>query len=597
MPCGQQILRSLTVLTVTVFVNNAPAGAATSLYRAFEFNVDGELPSETYPEVKFVTNTSTQVAEQHVYSVQNGLLLQQTSDSHLGSAGWADYAYPNASVDGGSLSTAKSYTMEARLRIREIQAQDWGAYFGLHDGIYGYQILFDQDSALTGSAAGITQIQVNDIFAWHTYRFTKSPDSNQYDIYVDGEHMFNGSAGVSNHNGFSWGDGRSLPNHGATVEWDYVRIYEGEPPPFEPEASILFREKDGIDSWFKPSTNDITRNFEVPGIDHVAFNYAGHVYESQLSVPPGDYLDSRDTGNSNLVVRIDTEARGVIQKHTVGTFRHNSTTSTPNATDLFEVPIANDVGQALRDKIATVVGSPYVDTESLLGRTEFVRNPRYHKGSSGGFSCVGLIEWAAEQIGDQFPNEPLLHGSQGFVPDQWESIRANIRIPIGGGFGVPIGEVSIINTLSPNLLYHLLESRGRFTNTLAPVFQAVFDPVDFMITDPMGRRLGFTPQLGFINEIPGAFYNGDGDLEEVFIYDAVNGNYTVELFGKGEAVFAAVAGPENGFLVDDLIPIDGHLIFHVPVTTVPEPSSNLFVFSLIASLFVNKRRYPSRVVK
>ena len=376
------------------------------------------------------------------------------------------------------------------------------------------------------------------------------------------------------------------------VHIDDVRM-TGVPQPPVP-SSIVFREKDGIDSWFKPSTNDVTRNFEVPGIDHVAFNYGGQIYESQLSVPPGDYLDDRDLGDPGLAVHIEIEEKGVIQKHTIGTFRHNSTTLTPNATDIFEVALPSAVGHALQDKIASVLGAPYVDTDTLLGRVAFIRDPEYHKGSTGGFSCVGLIEWAAEQIGTQFSDEPLLHGSEGFVPDEWESIKATIRIPIAGGPGIPVGEVSVINTLSPNLLYHVLTGTTSAVDSVVPVFRAVFDPVDFIITDPLGRRLGFTEELGFLNEIPGAFYSGNGEIEEVFIYNAVEGDYSVDLLGSGEEVFAAVATPTKGFFVDDVIAMSEHLMFEVNVTAVPEPPTVILLVGLFGLAFHRCRLQQKR---
>ena len=42
-------------------------------------------------------------------------------------------------------------------------------------------------------------------------------------------------------------------------------------------------------------------------------------------------------------------------------------------------------------------------------------------------------------------------------------------------------------------------------------------PLDFVLTDPLGRRLGYTEELGELNEIPNAFFSGDGDVEQFMI--------------------------------------------------------------------------------
>jgi hypothetical protein len=66
--------------------------------------------------------------------------------------------------------------------------------------------------------------------------------------------------------------------------------------------------------------------------------------------------------------------------------------------------------------------------------------------------------------------------------------------------------------------------------------------IDFVLTDPLGRRLGYTSELGSIEEIPGAAFSGDGALEQVLIPDAAPGDYTLELIGLGEPAELAFGG-------------------------------------------------------
>lgn len=58
------------------------------------------------------------------------------------------------------------------------------------------------------------------------------------------------------------------------------------------------------------------------------------------------------------------------------------------------------------------------------------------------------------------------------------------------------------------------------------------DPVDFVITDASGRQVGSTAAGGYVNQIPGAFYSGEGEFEYVFIPLADEaGDVRVELIG------------------------------------------------------------------
>ena len=59
------------------------------------------------------------------------------------------------------------------------------------------------------------------------------------------------------------------------------------------------------------------------------------------------------------------------------------------------------------------------------------------------------------------------------------------------------------------------------------------DPIDFIVTDPQGRRVGHANGVTY-NEIPNVYYSGDGDDEALIIPDYLEGDYDIELFGLGE---------------------------------------------------------------
>lgn len=83
-----------------------------------------------------------------------------------------------------------------------------------------------------------------------------------------------------------------------------------------------------------------------------------------------------------------------------------------------------------------------------------------------------------------------------------------------------------------------------FSTVIAYVF---WSPVDGMITDPLGRRVGYNPVTNQrINEIPGAFYSGPGEGEEfILIPGGLDGQYQVTTFGTANGDFAV-----SGHVVD-----------------------------------------------
>ncbi|MDJ0843957.1 MAG: Calx-beta domain-containing protein, partial [Crocosphaera sp.] len=291
------------------------------------------------------------------------------------------------------------------------------------------------------------------------------------------------------------------------------------PNPSNP-SYLLFREKSGDEkdgTWGQIGVD------EIPGWDHVGLSFDNLVYESHPGYPSGSYWDSIN----NEFVSIN-DVNGVQKEHTLGSFQHDSQDSNSSpVTEFKKLSIPFSLGQKMADVIETKIGSSgfqFIDYTSIEG-IEATLSPEAQKGGSGTFTCVGLIEWAAEQSGH---NE-----GQGFIPNSLESIDIN-------GDTIPF--------LSPELLDWSVSTQNKI-NWL----QGFFDPVDFILTDSEGRRLGYTSELGLLEEIPGASYTGDGAIEQFVIFEPQSGEYTLELFGLEDNAIAVVGGTVDNSSLDGIL--------------------------------------------
>ena len=74
-----------------------------------------------------------------------------------------------------------------------------------------------------------------------------------------------------------------------------------------------------------------------------------------------------------------------------------------------------------------------------------------------------------------------------------------------------------------------------FNNGDVIVVIVFWSPVDGMVTDPSGQRVGYDPDTDqIVNEIPGAYYSGNtGELEFFLLPGGFEGDYTVTASGTG----------------------------------------------------------------
>ncbi len=199
----------------------------------------------------------------------------------------------------------------------------------------------------------------------------------------------------------------------------------------------------------------------------------------------------------------------------------------------------------------------------------------------GTYTCDGLIERAAEEVG--------INGGEGFIPNWIETPKSAGILPLMG-----------FSQLTPWLLYDAASRQQEYFSAEDALIGTI-DSADFILTDPLGRRLGHTAVLGQLNEIPGAFYSGDGDLEQFSILDPLLGQYKLELFGLGEDVTAAMTTRYGDVEYEGHLESgDGYtLSLSLDSSTVPEPST-LLIWSALLGIVVTigrRRRSPGRSVR
>lgn len=287
-------------------------------------------------------------------------------------------------------------------------------------------------------------------------------------------------------------------------------------------SSILFREKSG-------DAKDGTWGFlndEIPGYDHVGFHRNNKVYESHPGYDPnkgvGLVFVSPD-GQESIVYSHDD---GVQHQHTFGTFENADLVPGKLKIEAFEeIPISEELATDMENAILTKLSSGFQFLGPTIPQQLINLSPEKQKGGDNTFTCVGLIEWASEQAGFNF--------GQGFIPNVFESIDISVLPPLP----FPTIEVPL---LSPELLNYAMKGNDLVRAPIQWV-QGFFDPVDFIITDPLGRRIGFVEGLGFFNEVPNAFYSGNGGVEQFLIPTAIPGRYTIEFVGTGDSSFAAIS--------------------------------------------------------
>ena len=84
-------------------------------------------------------------------------------------------------------------------------------------------------------------------------------------------------------------------------------------------------------------------------------------------------------------------------------------------------------------------------------------------------------------------------------------------------------------------------------NLIRIIAITIRSPVEIMVTDPAGQRVGYDPATGeMVGEIPDAFYTGQGEAQFMLLYNTLPGEYRITATGMGEGDYELEA-----FAVDE----------------------------------------------
>ena len=318
-------------------------------------------------------------------------------------------------------------------------------------------------------------------------------------------------------------------------------------------SQFIFREMNGPGHWL-----------EVPlTLDHVALLHEGLVYESHPGYDhaPGPYWDPLEGG----FVNIDASC-GVMAQHTLGSFQHNyPVIDSPLYPINSEVKLPPDLAYAMVQWISTQMGRDFLqfspDCEELACKLRHLHPDRQkglivndpgcnNDGPTTTYTCVGLLERAAEEVG--------FRNGEGFIANSQESFQVPTGNPFSPIFTVPLLTPShLAYAANLNLPGGLAIPVASGANNDRLIAGVVSDTAGFVLTDPAGRRLGHTAGLGTLSEIPGAFYSGRGPIEHFIIHVPMTGIYQLELMGNGELVEAAFGGrgSAGGEMVSEILAV------------------------------------------
>lgn len=88
---------------------------------------------------------------------------------------------------------------------------------------------------------------------------------------------------------------------------------------------------------------------------------------------------------------------------------------------------------------------------------------------------------------------------------------------------------------------------------LSKAIVIILDPVDFVLTDTQTRQTGYTQNTGSVNQIPGAYYSGNGLVELLIVPTPPDGTYNVQLAGLGGDFNASITVVDSNGTTTDIV--------------------------------------------
>lgn len=214
------VLGFACVVALLAFGMRVPAAHGEDM--AFEFNVDGVLPSS---QGAVFNGNPAGYLETDFFSVSGGLLRQDTTR----------WGYINANYGvPGVFDHSQDAVLEFRAKLIESTYWYRGGVSGLlFSGDRFWEIALSDNSIFCCN----DEIPFNPRDDFHVYRMVIPANQDEYQVYVDGQLVYTGLAGS-----FSWYEGLLMwgdaSEGNAVVEWDYVRLANHAPDTTPPVISV-----------------------------------------------------------------------------------------------------------------------------------------------------------------------------------------------------------------------------------------------------------------------------------------------------------------------------------------------------------------------
>jgi hypothetical protein len=175
--------------------------------------------------------------------------------------------------------------------------------------------------------------------------------------------------------------------------------------------------------------------------------------------------------------------------------------------------------------------------ETIAGRTYFIRVARGSELSTAAQTYrIDVSQVEAVIVEDT----PVLddRAARSLQRDVDESVAEGIAQTTSFRTGEQTGTVTADARINEILLEKFLNYFGGLEAFTEPVLFIWFDPIDFVVSDPGSRQVGFTDARGTVNQIgKGVSYSGNGATEFLVIPAAQAGSYALQLVGVGSSQY------------------------------------------------------------
>jgi len=243
---------------------------------------------------------------------------------------------------------------------------------------------------------------------------------------------------------------------------------------------------------------------------------------------------------------LDSDENGVPNYNNVNTdpdIRNSLILDLNNGLDLNQ---NGDPSKFLDSAFTAIIYGMGVNTPHLVEkRSDFELNALHRFTDFTSSSVLPGTVWYSDISSDNNGDGtvPTISSAGQFTGDS----RANL-IPILSGDHTEIVSQSNVQSIVLNLLDVPFNQNNISTgssNDYERILSVISDPVELVITDGSGRRLGYTEDTDILTEIPNSIWFGDADGIG-YVFGPVEEPITLELTGLGENYYVMVSVEDSG---------------------------------------------------